>query len=288
MQTEPNVNNLSGPKIFELQSSREYLVQYFDWMKSRNSSMSLRSWARMMGLRDHSLLVLLLKGKRSVRHQHIDFLLRGLTVSEAEKRRFKLLVQADNAQDEEERLMLLNNSSAHDNFEMKLEEFRLISHWVHFALLEMTELKGFRFDPDWIAAHLDPPVTKSEISSAWERLVRLGLVKEHRGKWKKTNRALTTSGKSSSQAVRAHHHQIIDLAKRAVDTQAIEERVLNSCTMTIDRKKLPVAQELILEFRKKMESLLEVSGGDSTYQLSVQFFRLSRDHEKKKNIKEGK
>lgn len=281
MQAEVSLNSLNGPKIFEHQSPREYLIQYFDWMKSRNARMSLRSWARMMGLRDHSLLVLLLKGKRQVRQQHVDFLLRGLAVSEAEKKRFKLLVQAINAQDEEERLMLLNNFAPHEEVELELERFRLISHWLHFAILEMTELKEFRPDPDWIAARLDPPVTKVEISSAWDRLLRLGLIKEQKGKWKKTNRGLTTSSKNSNQAVRAHHHQIIDLAKRSVDMQSIDERILNSCTMTIDSKKLPIAQELILEFRKKMETLVETSCGDETYQLSVQFFRLSRKLKKK-------
>ncbi len=288
MQTEAHLNNINLPKIFEYQSPQEYLVQYFTWMKSRNKRMSLRSWAKMMGLRDHSLLVLLLKGKRPVRQQHIDFLLRGLTVSESEKRRFKLLVQAANTQDEEERLLLLNSSAPHEQIELELETFRLISHWIHLAILEMTELKGFRPEPDWIAAHLDPPTSKTEIVSAWDRLVRLGLVKEVKGKWKKTNRALTTSGKSSNQAVRAHHRQMIDLAKRSVDTQSIQERILNSCTMTIDSKKISLAQDIILEFRKKMEALVETPGGDSTYQLSVQFFRLSRHPEIKKNKMEEK
>jgi hypothetical protein len=65
------------------------------------------------------------------------------------------------------------------------------------------------------------------------------------------------------------------LAAEAIEAQSVDERDYSSCALTIKKDMLPKAKEIIAKFRAEMASVLEKHPGDETYQLSVQFFRLT-------------
>ena len=62
-----------------------------------------------------------------------------------------------------------------------------------------------------------------------------------------------------------------------MDEQGVHERILNASAFTIDSSRLPEAKELLLKFRADMAKLLEKKGGDETYELSVQLFKLTKN-----------
>jgi uncharacterized protein (TIGR02147 family) len=110
----------------------------------------------------------------------------------------------------------------------------------------------------------------------------LNLLRVENGRYIKTNERLTTPNDRASECIREHHKQVMQNGFKAIEEQDISERVLNSCAMTIDAGKMNEAKELILKFRQDMAKLMEKPSGDETYQLSIQFFKLT---DKKKEDK---
>ena len=90
----------------------------------------------------------------------------------------------------------------------------------------------------------------------------------------KSRSAETSAERAECEAIREYHRQVLDLATRALEEQNVSERVFNSCTMTIDSRRLDEAKELILQFRSDLAKLMEKDGGDETYQLRLQLFIL--------------
>jgi uncharacterized protein (TIGR02147 family) len=270
----------SNPSIFAYASARDFLRDVLAHKKSRNQLFSIRAWSKQMGFPCHTSLVFLLSGKRRVRPDHLEKLNRGLRLAGDEEKYFRLLVQRDNAltpierAEAEAHLGLLRPSR--EQLQLEQEKFLYVAEWLHMAILEMCELEGFRSSPTWIAERLGGSATPAEVSAAIRRLVKLELLKRDGVKLLKTHQHLTTAGDRASAAIREHHKQVLALAARAVDEQTVEERILNSSAFTIDTARLPEAKQLIVRFRAEMAKLLEKSGGDETYELSVQLFRLTK------------
>lgn len=272
------------PHVYEYSNPSQFLKDSLVYKKAQNPRFSMRAWAKAMGFTSHSSLVLLLNGRRQIRTEHLEKLQKGLKLSESEGKYFRALVRKQLARDPREcdeidqQLRLWGPQR--EEALLETERFRLIADWIHMAILEMTRLRDFQPNAQWIQNRLHRPVALDEIEKAIQRLFQLGLLQETKEPghktWNKTNERLTTPKDRASESIREYHRQVIGNALEAIDSQGVQERVLNSCTMTIQTRHLDAAKELIAKFRADMAKLLEADGGDETYQLSVQFFRLTR------------
>lgn len=273
------------PMIYDYAEPRTYLRDVLSQKQAHNPLFSIRAWARQMGFQCHTSLVFFLNGKRKIRPEHLDRLNRGLKLATTEETYLRTLVHLQCAKTESERthyearLKLLRPSK--EDTLLETEKFRLIADWIHMTILEMTQLADFQGSSEWIARRLKFRQNVAQVQTALDRLINLGLLKREGEKLVKTNERLTTPKDRSSECIREHHRQVLQNALTAIDSQSVNERVLNSCTMTVDSSRLEEAKELILKFRTDMAKLMEKEGGDETYQLSVQFFKLTGQHSEK-------
>jgi len=271
------------PKIFHYTDPRHYLVDTFKFKKEKNPLFSIRALSKQMGFKCHSSLVLFFKGKRQIRSEHVTKIVQGLKITDAEAAYFSSLVSFHNAKNEgekkhfEEQMKKLSPSKRFSVLE--LDRFRAVADWYHMAILEMTQLKNFIPSTEWIQKNLFFKTHIQDVQNAVQRLFQLGLMKETSGRWVKTHERLTTPSDFASESIREHHRQVLRNAIDSLESQSVHERIFNSCAMTIDSKKLPEAQNLILKFREEMSRLVSQSEGDETYQLSVSFFKLTNSNQ---------
>lgn len=276
------MNNFVPPNIFHYFSSREYLRDVLEFRKTVNPRYSLRAYAQQMGFSGHTLIHFFINGKRPIKSEHLPKILSGLKLKKKEADYLCAMVNFENAKTDYEKEVYAKtlrglNPSRPSSF-IQLDQFKLISQWYHFAILEMTSLCGFVNDASWIMKRLGGKVNKTQIKNALERLHELGLVvSNNEGRPVKTHQSLSTKDGIPSDAVRQYLKDTINLAYEAVEKQSVDERIYNSCSVTIDSSKLKEAQEVILEFRRKMVTLLESEKGDETYQLNIQLFRLTEN-----------
>ena len=267
--------------IYNYSDPRLFLLDTLAMKQKLNEAYSARKWAHDMGFKSHSLLLMLLQGKRSLRIQHCDFIQKGVNLDTNEFSYLQSLVQFQNAKTLKEKnlisnqLMDLNPGESFNS--LKVSEFKIISDWVHMAIMAMTDLKDFKGTEEEVAVALKGKVSLSEIRSALVRLMDLKLLK-----WRldgticATCNRLSTTDDVSSEGAKEYHRQVLNLAISAIDEQSLEEREFQSFTMAVSQEKIPLAKEMIRKFRAKLSKA--VSGeGDYVYQTNIQFFQLTKN-----------
>jgi uncharacterized protein (TIGR02147 family) len=264
--------------VFDYTEPHGFLSDIFEDKKRRNSAFSLRAWAKQMQLKSHSHLSQWLNGKKDILPSHIPQINSSLNLDDKELKFFEAMVcfyKAQGAQrDFYERQMFLFHP---DNESVYLNEqyFEIISKWLHMAILEMTNLPGFKSEAEWIQKRLLKKYSLKEIEDALERLIGMGLLSKVENTLVKTNKRLTTPKDRPHVAIQNHHREVLEMASDFISKQDVQERCYDTCTMTIDSSRLEEAKKLVIKFRQDMSQLLESSEGDKTYQLAIQLFRVS-------------
>ncbi len=244
------------------------------WLQSKlmercrnNPSYSLRAFAQFLEM-DSSSVSQIISGKRKASSKVISKVCEKLSVAPSLRQQFL-----------KEGLRKKTTALAPSNeaFELMAEDaFAYISNWYHYAILELTSTESFSFDAQWISRTLSVSVT--EVKMAIDRMVRLGLLREHAGQLIKTNNFVTnfTPGFTSS-GNKELQRQVLQKALHAIDHCPQERKDITSMTMAIDVEKLPEAKKVITKFRRDMCAFLEDGEQTEVYNLAIQLYPLSQN-----------
>lgn len=269
--------------IFEHTSYRSYLRATLVEKTAQNPRFSLRGLARQLDL-SPAVLSQVISAKRNFSPQTAFKVAQKLELDEAETEYFCLLAQFEAEKLPELKSALhtrlveaqeRRNPRANVPRDLSMEMFKMISDWYHIPIVEMTELKRFRFSPPNVAAKLG--ISRNEAQVAIERLERLELI-ECVGpeKYRKTNHSYVFNSPEMSAALNKFHGQMLNKAIVATSEQKREERFIASNTYAIDPKLLPKAHQLIEKFRADMVKLFDSSSENTqTYHLGLQLFNLT-------------
>jgi uncharacterized protein (TIGR02147 family) len=161
--------------------------------------------------------------------------------------------------------------------QITVDTFAIISQPFHYALLELIKTHDFRWDSKWIAQRLQKTV--SEINIAIERLERVGLLdRDDKGELVDSTNGFSTDIREglSSDAQRRFQERSLERSIAAVQNTPVNLRDNTSMTMAINVKDLPLAKQLIKDFRRKFCTKLEAQTRlDQVYQLTVSFVPLT-------------
>ncbi|MGK5089377.1 TIGR02147 family protein [Bdellovibrionota bacterium FG-2] len=266
--------------IFNYASPRQFLLDTLSSKQKLDPEFSVRKWAKEMELKSHTLLVMLLQGTRPLRVKHAAFLAKGLRLSSQEKLYLQALIQFEGAEDPEEKSLYelwLSDLNPGKEFRTKeVDEFMVISHWAHMAILAMTQLRDFESSAQWIHSRFKTKVEISEINAALTRLLSLGLlVKNKDGKLEATFNRVTTRDDVASAGARKYHQEVLKLAGEAIEKSPITQRESQSFALSVSRDKIPLAKEMIRKFRAQFAQAIGSDAGNEVYQMTVQFFQLT-------------
>ena len=252
-----------GQNLHEHRDFRALLQEELQARCQRNPGYSLRSFARNLGV-DPSSLSKILNGKRGVTQRTLKNLGPRLGLSPKDINRF---------------ITTRRNRKplpTGDFSDIAHETFQAISHWYHFAILELTALDNFKGDAKWIARNLG--ITPSEVNIAVKRMVRLGLLEiSEDNKWIDRSGALTTTGNGfTNAAFRNLQTQIFKMGITAMEEVPMNLRDQSSITMAIDSSFLPKAKSMIRRFRRELLALMQSSDQkDAVFHLNVSLYPLT-------------
>jgi len=168
---------------------------------------------------------------------------------------------------------------------VELSEFQYISEWYHYAILELTKIKGFKPNLSWIAKKLN--ITNIEASSAIENLERLNLIKKLKQKWFDNSEkgfATNISPRLTSKGAKLMQQEILKKSIKAIDEIPLEDRDHTSLTVAIDKKDLEIAREKIRNLRRELDIMFEKSKNkDSVYLFSFSMFPATNNNNNKEN-----
>jgi uncharacterized protein (TIGR02147 family) len=266
-------------QVFKYQSAHRYLLDYVNHEQKTNPGFSLRKWAKEMGMSSHALLVMVIQGKRSLTLRQVPFLSKGMKLSSPERLYFQALIQFENAQTPEEKdlcRLWMSESNPGVNVRIReVDEYIVIAHWVHMAILAMTDNREFRGTAEEIHRRLGGKVSVIEVRSALARLMEMNLLKEKDGALKATYERITTRDDVANRGAREYHKQVAQLGIAAVDAQSVDEREFQSFAVSVPKDRIALAKEMIRKFRTQFYEAMTSEPGDEVYQTQIQFFRLT-------------
>lgn len=253
---------------------QDFLLDEFRARRSRNPDYSLRAFARDLGM-PASKLSQNLRGLCGISVAKAETIADKLQMRDDDRRLFLALVESQHARSRVARQQAANSLERirRDKMEeLTVEQFAVMRDWYHLAILEMTEMEGFKGDLNWMASRLDLPV--DIVREAVARLEELGLLDTKIEPWRQTKKELELPSGLPSRAVREHHRQILTKAIVALDESGVEEREYSTQTFAIPQSALPELKSLIREFQRKVGRLSYGSKPNDVYALAIQLFPL--------------
>lgn len=246
----------------------------------RNSSYSLRSFAKDLGVQAPKLSEVL-NYKKGISESVAEKVCDKLTLNKSEKKKFILSVLSQHsrspAKKERAQFDLLNELRSEEKNYLKEDQFKLISSWYHYAILELLCTKEIFKSENEISRRLG--LSAFQVKTAIERLINLGLVIINKDQsFKVTSETSFTSKDVPSKALKSHHESHLDLAKKALYEQEVNQREISSTTLAFKQEKIQEVKTMMRDFRKKIAAMADnTSDNDSVYLLSTLFFRLDKE-----------
>jgi uncharacterized protein (TIGR02147 family) len=234
----------------QLETLVEDLQKEFIRRKSRNPSFSMRAFSRTLRISSGALSEIL-NGKRIP----------------GRKTYLQLSAQMPSFTD-------LHTETPQEPFSvLREDELALIKDWYHFAIMDLLRTRDFPGTVDSIAESLKVNVVA--IRLALSRLARLGLVAEKNKKWTTLNYNVTSPPDVPSSTIKEAFKGDLEMAANALDDQSVKNRDFSTITLCFDSEQMVEAKTLIKKFRREFNKKFNRTGGDSVYQLSMQFFALA-------------
>lgn len=238
------------------------LLKKFEESKQKNPRWSQRAFASKIGLSSGALSEIL-KGKRPLSSQ--------LKKKISSRLQFSPLEESEFFEDHLPQHLKMHRL---DYFKLTTDQFHLISDWWHYGILNLMNTKGFNSSVNWITERLG--LNNKIIQEAWDRLIRLNLIKKEGKKFVRTYNRLETSDELLNLSVQKSHVKDLELIEKSITQISPEFRDHTSMTVVINKKSIAKAKELIRLFQDRFSEETEVKDGDEVYKLSISFYPLTQ------------
>ncbi len=245
----------------------------------KNPKYSLRSFARDLNI-PLSSLSMTLSGDRAPSKKFITKVSSKLNISPVQTRHF--LMQNVTARTAE--------SDCESDLILREDQFKIILDWRHFAILRLLKTSTFKPDFNWIAKRLNS--NPFHIEECVDRLKRLSLLKSEENKWTDTSNGKTSylKTKHTDENIKSFLKNMLEKSIQSIDQDDISERNHTGMMLTISKKSLPLAIDLIKNFRRTLTEILEDKSieKDEVYYLDIGFFPLTKTINTKEKINDIK
>lgn len=243
------------------------LQRKFAELQSANPRYSLRSFSRKVGMNPGALSGIL-NGKRNVSAKLAERIAERLLLDPQERSelfgQFRVL-----------RTRIGEEGTSEDYRRLTAAQFKVTAEWEHFAVLSLIKIRGFKSDAEWIAGRLG--ITAARAREVIRRLVDAGMASlEADGKLKRTAPRFRTTDDVADASVRRSHEQSLELARRSLEADAVQDRDHTWLMLPMDPKNLSVAKEKIRQFQDELSQLAGTGDRAEVYRLSMHLYPLTK------------
>jgi uncharacterized protein (TIGR02147 family) len=256
---------------------RDILKLEFEKRAKVNSRYSLRAFARDIDI-NPGRLSHVLNGTYGLSVDAGMSISEKLDFDEKQKELFCNLIEAKHGRSIASKMSAKKKliKSSHTYSDIELDEFKIISEWYHFPIIELTLTENFQYSKSWIAKQLG--ISEIEVKNALERLIKVGLLIHENGELSPSSRFYVNQKSVPNESVKKYHKQILEKAIQAIETQSTQIRDFAATTVAISRDDIPYVKKKLKEFRTVLDK--ELSSRQSrnfVYTLSTQFFCMQND-----------
>lgn len=269
--------------IFNYEDPALFLRDSWEKKRSVNKKFTVRSWATQLGISSHGTFYQMVQGKRPLPKKYVQVISTSLSLGAKESLYLETLIDFNGAKSVEhkeyygKRLQEIAPGKRMSMYE--IESFHFLKNPLNGAIIELTSLKDFVFDPAWIQNRLTISATIPEIQRSLKLMLELGLLKQNEaGKLVRTNAHIYTKQDLKNEALQEYHKNVLQLGADQISKQDVSKREYNASAFGIRNKDLPKIKEEIRTFLNDLISKYEPTdqSADEIYQLGIQFFGLTQ------------
>ncbi|MDH4467201.1 MAG: TIGR02147 family protein [Bacteriovoracaceae bacterium] len=254
-----------------------FLKEKWNEIRSKNRSYSLRSFARRLGV-SSSALSEFFNGKRSFSRELSLKISKNLSLGPQEISEIESKFSQEDA---------AKSIKIHPSFRQELElqshQYEIARDPIYYSLLCLMETHNFQSSTKWMAKRLN--VSETKIKKSLQILLAFELAEKKNGKYFPTQKSLQTTEDIANASLKRRHEENLEAAKDSLYQRSIEERDFCFMTMAIDKAKLPLAKQMIREFRNQLSAFLESGEKNEVYEMCIQLFPKTTAIQELKNIK---
>jgi uncharacterized protein (TIGR02147 family) len=266
------------PDIFDYSDYRILLRDCYQSRRETRPGWGHKVWARQLGLKSPSTLVMILKGRRNPSPRLAAALVKWMRLDPERAGYFHDLIQFERSRKDLRMSAFLmgrlreRNTKGEFRF-VEADAFASISEWHYCAIREMVQLESFQEDAHWICSHLKFPLSPKEVREAIGALLRMKLLQRGPGgKLELGSGQVEISSEVASQGIQRFHEQQLAHAARSLKSEPPARRDVRGTTFAMPHAKLAEARELIRKFHNDFCDLMEAKSSDAVYHLEIALF----------------
>jgi uncharacterized protein (TIGR02147 family) len=270
------------PQIYNYTDYQVYLRDVFKARKLVSPYWSYGVWARDLGLKSSSTLIMILQGNRNPSSSLTKQIAAYLKLKSGEAQYFADLVNLKKSKNDPHLTQALTErlKKQHPKKEFRLlsaDHFMAISNWHYYAIREMVDLKDFREDLEWIQKKLNFKVSKKEIEQAIEALLRLELIeRDENGYLRYAKTTIATADGIPDEGLKRFHEQMLDNARASIRSVDRQSRDISGVTFTLRKEDLPKAKEIVRNMYQELLRMTSKNEADAVFQLETTLFPLTQ------------
>ena len=239
-------------------TSKTLLNEELEKRKIRNSSYSLRAFARDLGI-SKTTVSDVINGVRRLSLQNIKVVSDALSLSPEIIQQLK----DDLASVQERPRTILED-----------DELSFLEDWYYLAILNLAKLKVAKYDVSWISKRL--ALDEILVQEALINLKSKGHIENIDGRLVRVSQSISTSLDVPSSSIVEHHRQSIEKSLEALEEIPVELRDFTAVTYAIDPDQIKEIKEMILNFHRKIGKQIETKEATEVYRLNINFFPLTK------------
>lgn len=255
----------------------EILSNEFFERRSRNSSYSLRAFARDLDL-PASNLSLILKKKKGMSGTTAKQVAKKLGLSKTEQEIFCQIVEREHSRSKlvRENAAKSIEENSQINTSLTMDAMRVLGNWHYFAIIELFRTSTFHDQSVAVIAKA-LMIKDTDVKEAIETLLKLELIEIKKKKYHAVKDYNWSPDGIPSDIIRRFHEKMLNKSKESLFTQSVDERDFTSMMLSVDKSDLPEAKKVIRQFIKSFtEKFSDKPTSDRIYTLNIQLFNLTQ------------
>lgn len=268
-------------RIFDFLDYHAYLAAWVADRKRRTPSFSFQWLANRCGFKSRSFLRLVSLGERDLSEAYALKLAKAMDLSEKEREYFLSLIALDTAETSEQRELhhqrLARLAPPAPPRILSSAEFDLFRNWWTIPLWEAASSNAWSGDWALLGSRLEPPISAAQAEEGVANLVSQGFLELVDGKYVRREVNLATREELRSAMIRKYQFETLDLARRALERIAAEERQITTLALGLDERGMADILERMKAFRADVIAIAaRTEHSDRMMQLNIQFFPTAR------------
>jgi len=266
--------------VYSYTDYRKFLHDWYAGRKEQNPSFSYRIISARVGFRSAGHFTLILQGKANISLQLAMKFAAVMRLKRRETDYFQNMVLYNQAKSHAERKVYFEKMQEFKESAVHLVDagqYEYYGKWYHAAIRALAGACDIKDDYAELGAQLIPSVPAAEVVKSVELLLRLNLVRrDESGILRITDQLISTGYDIQSVALTNYLLSSLNQASKAFDRFPRDQRNMSCVVLGISHEGFLQVQQELRDFRRRIMDIAKRRAADSVYQLSFQFFPLSK------------